>query len=320
MIVNFASIWKLLKEAAKEWDKDKCPRLGAALSYYTFFSFAPVLVIAIAIAGFFFGAEAAQGQVVNQLRGLIGTDGAVAVQLLLENAWKNSDGGVVATIIAFVVLLVGATGAFIELQDSLNTVWQVTPKPGRGIKGFVKDRLTSFGVVVGVGFLLLVSLVISAALTALNTYLSSWISGVDWLWSIVDVIVSFFVVMLLFAMVYKILPDVELEWRDVWIGAAFTSLLFSIGKYLIGLYIGNSSIASSYGAAGSLVVLLVWVYYSAQIMLFGAELTEVYVKHKGRFIRPAPYAVALAGSYCDPQEQKRIIANAKQPEALNERS
>jgi membrane protein len=307
MLVRPASILKLLKEAAKEWDKDKCPRLGAALSYYTFFSLAPILVIAIAIAGFFFGAEAARGQVVEQLRGLIGTDGAVSVQLLLENAWKDSNGGVIATIIAVVILLVGATGAFIELQDSLNTVWEVVPKPGRGIKGFLKDRLTSFGVVVGVGFLLLVSLVISAALAALNSYLSSWITGIDWVWSIVDVVISFVVVTLLFAMVYKILPDVELEWRDVWIASAFTSVLFSIGKYLIGLYIGNSSIASSYGAAGSLVAILVWVYYSAQIMLFGAELTEVYVKHKGRFIRPAPYAVALPGSYCAPQEEKRIV-------------
>ncbi len=300
-------IWKLLKEAAKEWDKDKCPRLGAALSYYTFFSLAPILVIAIAIAGFFFGAEAARGQVVDQLRGLIGTDGSVAIQLLLENAWQHSEGGVFAAIIAFIVLIAGATGAFIELQDSLNTVWQVVPKPGRGIKGFLKNRLASFGVIVGVGFLLLVSLVVSAALSALNTYLSSRITGIDWVWSIVEIVISFGVVTVLFAMVYKILPDVELEWRDVWIASAFTSILFSIGKYLIGLYIGNSSIASSYGAAGSLVILLVWVYYSAQIMLFGAELTEVYVRHRGRFIRPAPYAVALPDSICAREEKNEIV-------------
>lgn len=304
--MKVSSIWKLLKKAAKEWRKDKCPRLGAALSYYTFFSFAPVLVIAIAIAGFFFGAEAARGEVVDQLRGLIGTDGAVAVQLLLENAWQDSNDGVIATVIASVVLFIGATGAFSELQDSLNTVWQVVPKPGRGIKGFLKDRLASFGVIVGVGFLLLVSLVVSAALSALNSYLASWVTGIDWFWSLVDIVISFLVVTLLFAMVYKILPDVELAWRDVWIAAAFTSVLFSIGKYIIGLYIGNSSIASSYGAAGSLVILLLWVYYSAQIMLYGAELTEVYVEHRGRVIRPAPYAVALPDSICARAERKEI--------------
>jgi membrane protein len=208
--MRVATVWKLLKEAAKEWDKDKCPRLGAALSYYTFFSFAPVLVIAIAIAGFFFGAEAARGQVVDQLRSLIGTDGAVAVQLIVENAWKESNGGVVATIIAFAIFLVGATGAFIELQDSLDTVWEVMLKPGRGLKGFLMTRLVSFGLIVGVGFLLLVSLVISAALAALNSYMSSWISGIDWVWQGVDIVVFFLFLFLLFSMVYNVLPEVKL--------------------------------------------------------------------------------------------------------------
>lgn len=307
--MNLKVGWKLLKQAAEEWDKDKCPRLGAAISYYTLFSLAPTLVIAIAIAGFFFGPDAARGQIVNQLQDLVGVDGAKAIQAMLENAWKESD-GLFATIVAVIVLLVGATGAFIELQDSLNSVWEVTPKPGRGIKGMLMNRLISFGVVIGVGFLLLVSLVVSAALAALSTYMSSWLPGIDWLWQIVNIIISFAVVTGLFAMIYKLLPDVELGWRDVGIAAAVTSILFAIGKFLIGLYLGNSTIGSSYGAAGSVVVLLVWIYYSAQIMLFGAELTEAYVKHKGRYIRPSSHAMALPGSYCHPDEQKKIAEDA----------
>lgn len=301
------SVWKVLGDAAKDWQKDKCARLGAALSFYTFFSLAPILVIAIAIAGFFFGAEAARGQVVDELRGLIGTDGAVAVQLMLENAWQESSGGVLATLIAVVIFLLGATGAFIELQGALNSVWLVMPKPGRGVKAFLMNRLISFGMIIGIAFLLLVSLIISAGLTALSGHMSTWIAGIDWFWQGVDFLISFVVITLLFAMIFKALPDVRLELRDVFMGAAIASLLFMLGKFFIGLYIGNTITASSYGAAGGLVVILIWVFYSAQIMLYGAEVTEAYVKYRGRAIIPAPYAFALPGSACAPEEQKKIV-------------
>jgi membrane protein len=304
----FKTIWELLKGAAVEWDKDKCPRLGAALSYYTLFSLAPVLVIAIAIAGMIFGDEAARGQIVGQIQGLVGSEGAKAIQAMLENADKPGD-SILATVAGFVMLMIGATGAFVELQDSLNTVWEVMPKPGRGIMGLIKDRLLSFGVVLGVGFLLLVSLVLSAGLTAVSSYLGDALPGSTALWQIVNLILSFAVVAVLFAMMFKILPDVELDWEDVWVGAVVTSFLFTVGKYLIGLYLGNSSIASSYGAAGSVVVLLVWVYYTSQILLFGAEFTQVYAERFGVKIAPSKHAMSISTAYCDRETAKTIAKN-----------
>ncbi|MDB5033275.1 MAG: ribonuclease [Chlorobi bacterium] len=307
--MKLKNLWEMIKSTAVEWDKDKCPRLGAALSYYTLFSLAPVLVIAIAIAGMLFGDEAARGQIVEQLRGLVGVEGAKAVQTMLENARHPSD-SIIATIIGFVTLLVGATGAFVELQDSLNTIWDVMAKPGRGIMGLLKDRLLSFGIVIGVGFLLLVSLVLSAALTALGTYLGNSFAGSALIWQGVNQVISFGVITLLFAMIYKILPDVELDWKDVWIGACVTSVLFTIGKFLIGLYLGNSSIASTYGAAGSVVVLLVWVYYTSQILLFGAEFTQVYAERFGTRIKPSKNAVAVREASCDREAAEEIAEKA----------
>jgi membrane protein len=298
-------LWELLKESAMEWDKDKCPRLGASLSYYTLFSMAPILIIAIAIAGLIFGEEAARGQIVEQLGGLVGVEGARAIQSMLENARYPSD-SIVATVVGIAMLLVGATGAFVELQDSLNTVWDVMPRPGRGVLGMLQARMLSFGIVVGVGFLLLVSLVISAALSALGGYLGDFMPGTAILWQIVNTLISFGVVTLLFAMVYKVLPDVTVSWRDVWIGAAVTALLFSAGKYLIGLYLGNSSVASTYGAAGSLVALLIWVYYSSQILLFGAEFTQVFAARYGRRIEPTSIAISIPDALCNREDAKEI--------------
>ncbi len=293
--MNLTTVWALLKESASEWDKDKCPRLGAAISYYTLFSLAPILIIAIAIAGLIFGQEAARGQIVVQMQELVGLEGAQAVQTMLENAYQSSD-SVWATVVAIVMLMVGATGVFIELQDSLNTVWEVVPKPGRGIKGIVQDRMLSFGVVLGVGFLLLVSLILSAGLTAVYKYVLVNMPGSAILWQTVNFVVSFAIITFLFAMIYKLLPDVKLEWKHVWIGGAVTAGLFTIGKFLIGLYIGNSSTASAYGAAGSVVVLLVWVYYSAQIFLFGAEFTQVYARrHCKTKVVPQDNAISLEG-------------------------
>lgn len=308
--MNVKNIWPLITESAEEWDKDKCPRLGAAISYYTLFSLAPILIIAIAIAGLIFGQEAAQGQIVAQIQGLVGSEGAQAVQTMLENAYKSSD-SVWATAIALATLMIGATGVFIELQDSLNTVWEVMPKPGRGIKGILQDRLFSFGVVLGVGFLLLVSLILSAGLTALSNYASSLLPGTAFIWQVVNFVVSFAVTTFLFAMIYKLLPDVKLEWKHVWIGGAVTAVLFTIGKFLIGLYLGNSSTASTYGAAGSLVVLLVWVYYSAQIFLFGAEFTQVYARrHCKDKVPPQDNAISLEGVARDKTSARQIAKKA----------
>jgi len=293
------ALWWVLKQAFAGWWNDNVPRLGASLAYYTLFALAPILVVAIAVAGLVFGAEAVRGEIVGQIQGLVGRQGAEAVQAMLEGAAKPSS-SILATVIGGITAFIGATGAFIELQTALNAIWRVKPRPGVSVKAFLVERFVSFGLVVGVGFLLLVSLLVSAALAALNRYLGGAFPGLAALWEAGNVLVSLGVTTLLFAMVYKVLPDVRLHWRDVWVGALVTAGFFSVGKQLIGLYLGTSSVASSYGAAGSVVVLLVWVYYSAQIVLLGAEFTRFYVerfrgapppeKHATRDPAPSPLA------------------------------
>jgi membrane protein len=282
--------WVLLRTAGSEWVVDKAPRMGAALAYFTIFSMAPLLVITVAVAGLVFGPQAAQGQIVGQLQGLVGDEGALVIQDMLKNASQRAS-GIAATVLGVVALLLGAMGIFGELQDSLNTIWEVQPKSGRGIWGIIQDRLLSFAMVLGTAFLLLVSLVISAGLAAVGSVLGAW--GVSIAGQIVTLVASFVVITLIFAMIFRFLPDAHIAWGDVWLGAAITALLFAIGKFLIGLYLGHSAIGSTYGAAGSLAVLLVWLYYSAQIFLFGAELTQVYANHYGSKITPAKNAVPL---------------------------
>jgi len=256
-------IWKLLQETVKEWNDDKASQMAAALAYYTVFSLAPLLVLVIAIAGFFFGRDAARNGIVEQIQGLIGVQGAEFVQIALDNANQpNSNAGLIASVISIAVLIFGASGVFVQLQDSLNAIWNVDPNATAGMKKQVRKRLLSFGGILGVGFLLLVSLVISAALAAINNFASGLLPGFDALWQILNFVVSFGVTTVLFALIYKYLPDIEIAWRDVFTGAAITSILFSIGKYIIGLYLGNSSFGSAYGAAGSLIILLAWIYYS----------------------------------------------------------
>lgn len=280
----------LLKDAFVEWDRDNVSRLAAALAYYAIFSLAPLLVIAIGVAGALFGEEAARGQIVGQIQGLIGREGAQIVQTMIEGSAQRGR-GILATVLGLVALIIGATGAFGQLQGGLNTVWEVASKPGRVVKGLIRTRVLSFTLVLGIGFLLLVSLVLSAALEAFNTYVESRVPAPPVVgWSFLTTVVSFVPITLLFAMIYKILPDVEIPWRDVWLGAVVTALLFSLGKYLIGLYLGNSSIGSTYGAAGTLAILLVWLYYSAQIFYFGAEITQAYANRYGTPITPRPYA------------------------------
>ena len=263
-------------------------RLGASLAYYTLFAIAPVLLVATAIAGMVFGAEAVRGEIVGQLDHLVGRQGAQAVQSLLEGASQRR-AGIIATVVGGIAFVVAATGAFLELQAALNTIWRVTPAPGIRLKAFVIDRLRSFGLVVAIGFLLMVSLAVTAAFAALG----GWLAGRSphpLVWNGAAVLVSLVVTTALFALLYRVLPDVYLRWRDVTIGAFVTAVLFTIGQQLIGLYLGQSSVVSSYGATGSVMILLLWVYYSCQILLFGAEFTRAYARR--RSTHPAPESFA----------------------------
>lgn len=282
----------MIKETFSEWSDDKASRLAAALSYYTIFSIAPLLIIAIGVAGLVFGHEAAMNQLMGQIRGMVGEDGAQVIQTILQNASKTTS-GIVATVVGGVTLLIGASGAFGQLQDSLNTIWEVKPKKGRGVKGMVRDRFLSFSMVLFIGFLLLVSLLLTAVLAGIGKYLSDLLPMSAAVLQAMNFGVSLTVTAILFALIFKVLPDAIVRWRDVWVGALVTALLFSLGRFLIGLYLGRASIGSAYGAAGSLVVLLLWVYYSAQILFLGAEFTQVYAKRFGEAIVPKPNAEPL---------------------------
>lgn len=286
----------LLKETLREWREDGAPRLAAALAYYTTFSLAPILVLMIAIAGLAGGREAAQTQTMAQVEDLLGAEGREFVEGMIESA-SQPETGLTATLLGAVTLLFGALGVFGELQNSLNTIWEVKPKPAKnwmdGVKRFVLKRLLSFTMVLGIGFLLLASLVISAVVSALGEYIGNRWSMADLWLGVINFIVSFLVITLLFAMIFKFLPEIKIAWKDVWLGAAVTSALFSLGKFLIGLYLGRSEVGNTFGAAGSLAILLVWVYYSAQILFFGAEFTQVYANRYGSKIVPDPDMVKL---------------------------
>ena len=284
----------ILKETFSEWMEDQAPTLGAALAYYTVFSLAPLLIISISIAGLFFGKEAAQGQIFDQLRGLLGDESGRAMQVMVQNASAEPATGFVATLVGFVILLFGASGVFGQLQTSLNAIWGVQPKPGRGILGIIQDRILSFGFILVVGFLLLVSLVLTAVIAFVGHRFGDMVPGMEALAQILNSIFSLAVITLLFAMMFKFLPDARIAWHDVWIGAFITAALFTVGKFALGLYLGKSGVASSYGAAGSLIVLLLWVYYSSQIVFFGAEFTQVYANRFGSHVAPSSNAVAVS--------------------------
>lgn len=305
--LTLRTLGSVFKRALAGWWNDEVPRLGASLAYYTLFSLAPILVIAIAIGGLIFGEEAVRGELVGQIQGLLGRNGAEAVQAMLEGAAQESS-SIAATAVGIITFFVTSTGAFLELQTALNHIWRVKPSAsGSFFKMLVLQRLISFALVVALGFLLVTSLVVSTALAAIHKFMGNAFPGVLVLWEALNVLVSLGVITLLFAMVYKVLPDVKLAWRDVWIGGLVTAGLFSIGKLLIGLYLGTTSIASTYGAAGSVIVILVWVYYSAQIILLGAEFTREYVQTFGRRPPPEEFAVREGG--------KRGSGEAGKPES-----
>jgi membrane protein len=269
----------LFKQTFSEFGSDKVPRLGAALAYYTIFSIAPLLLIAIAIAGLVFGREAAGGQIYGQLRGVLGPESAEMIQKMVEAAAKPKAGSI-ATIVGVVTLLLGASGVIGQLKDALNTIWDVKP-PATGFMGRLKNYLMNGAMVLGIGFLLLVSLVLDSAIAAFGKFAGDHLPGGEGVWQILQLVISLGVITVLFAAIFRFLPDLKIEWHDVWFGAAFTSFLFVIGKFALGLYLGKSAVGSSYGAAGSLVVVLLWVYYAAQIVLFGAEFTQVYARTHG---------------------------------------
>ena len=300
-MISLTQIWELTKTSTNAWLDDFAPSMGAAISYYTLFSLAPMLIISIAVAGFFFGAEAARGEIFGQLRGLLGEEGAAAIQGLLKSANEPAEGAI-ATAAGFVMLAIGATTVFAELQSDLDRIWRSPAvKNGSGIWFLIRTRLLSFGMVLGMGFLILVSLIMSAMVAALGRWWGGYFGGWETLLQIVNFAVSFALITVSFAAIYKFMPRVKIAWRDVWIGAVVTALLFSIGKFLIGLYIGKTGVASSFGAAGSFVVVMLWVYFSAQIFLLGAEFTWVFAHLHG------------SKSHLGPQDAAPTIPNRSAP-------
>ncbi|MEO6825222.1 MAG: YihY/virulence factor BrkB family protein [Nitrosospira sp.] len=279
--MNIKQTWSLVKAAFSSWLDDYAPSMGAALAYYTMFSIAPLLLIVISTAGLVFGEEAVRGEIFGQLQDLMGNQGAQAVQGLLQSVSEPKE-GMAATVIGTVLLLIGATSVFGELQDAFDRIWRAPDRDKTGgIWRLIRTRLLSFGIILGIGFLMIVSLIVSAAIAALGKWWGPFFSNLEVIATVLNFVFSFVLMTAIFAMLYKFMPRVKIHWKDVWAGATVTALLFTVGKILIGIYIGKSAISSGFGAAGSLVVVLVWVYYSAQIFLLGAEFTWVYAHAHG---------------------------------------
>lgn len=293
---DYANVKRLFADSWNGWNKDNATRLGAALAYYTVLSLAPLLLVVITIAGFVFGRQAVEGQIMYQISGMVGPEGGQAIQTMLRNAAFNQTTGIWASILGLLTLLFGASAVVIELRGSLNKIWHVKEK--EGVKALVKQRSYAFGIVVGAGFLLLVSLVVSAGLQAAGKFVGSMLPIPAAVMEVINIAISLVIITGVFAFIFKFLPEVHLKWSDVWLGAAFTAVLFTIGKTLIGLYLGKAGFGSTFGAAGSLVVVLVWVYYSAQIFFFGAEFTKNYA--------------CLHGS-AQPEENPQHVQNAEAP-------
>jgi membrane protein len=278
--VSVVSVWDLIKRTACRWNEINAPRLGAALSFYTMLSMAPLIVVCIGIAGALVGAEAARNQLAGQIQNVVGYEGGQAIQALLSHASSKSS-GVIAAVIGVFTLLLGASAVFGELRDSLNQIWGAKANASLSLLSMLRQRFVSFAMVLGIGFLLLVSLLFSAAISALYKFFGSYVPMPEPLLQFGNLLISFIGITLLFALLYKVVPETRIEWRDVWVGAAVTASLFSMGKFLIGLYLGKAGVGSAYGAAGSLVVFMVWVYYSAQIFFLGAEFTRTFAERHG---------------------------------------
>ena len=302
--MKLKDVYPLLRDAGIEWSNDKSLRLAAAVAFYVILSLSPLVIVVLAISGAVFGAEAAQGALVHQIQDLTGPEGAKAVESMIRSA-SNPESGTVAFLFGIGMLIFGATGAFVQLQDALNSIWEVEEHARSGIWSFFTDRLLSFAFVCSLAFLLLVSLIINAALAGMGNLLEEWIPGWTNLVMVINFAISFGITLVLFAMIFKLLPDVIVAWKDVWIGAFLTTLLFTFGKFLIGLYLGSGSVVTAYGAAGSLVVLLLWIYYSTLILFYGAEFTQVYANHYGHGLEPkhAPSPTSIPAEPRDPDQK-----------------
>lgn len=315
--MSVREIFELIQATFADWSKDNASRLAAALAYYTTFSLVPTLIIVIALAGLFGRGTAAQEQILWQLENLVGPEGRAFIENMLISASKPAS-GLAATVIGSATLLFGALGVFNELQNSLNIIWKVSPKPLKGLRANLRRllarRLLSFAMILGIGFLLLVSLVISAVLAAFQTYMAAILPFPPPILQLLYFVVSFVVTTLLFAMIFVILPDARMPWRDVWLGAGVTSLLFTVGKMLIAQYLGNATVKSSFGTAGALVVILIWIYYSAQILFLGAEFTQVYANRYGAKITPDENAVAVKPAWRAWQGVPRIFKRGSKTE------
>jgi membrane protein len=284
---------ELIKKTFKEWSEDKASRLAAALAYYTVFSIPPLLVVALGIASYFTDRQVVENQLLNQAGSLMGSQGAEAIETILESAESPGGGELLPTLIGVALLIFGASGVFTQLQDAMNTIWNVEADPNRGIWGAIKERFFSFTMVLAIGFILLVSLMLSTLLTTFGDFVGNMVSDATILLWIVNFVISFGIITLLFALIFKTIPDVDIAWRDVGIGAVLTAVLFKIGEYALGIYFERSDPTSSFGAAGSVILLLLWVYYSVQILFLGAEFTQVYATEYGSGIRPERGAVVL---------------------------
>ncbi|MFN8578134.1 MAG: YihY/virulence factor BrkB family protein [Candidatus Sericytochromatia bacterium] len=311
-IGQIKNIGGFLKEVFAQWNKDKTTRMAAALSYYTIFSIPPLLIMAIAFAGFFFGQEAAQGQIVKQIQGLIGKEGAETIQGMINSA-RRQDSSFIATIIGIVTLLVGASGVFAQLQDSLNSIWGVEPKSDRSWTDVIKERLMSFTMVFSTGFLLMASLIIDAILSAFMDYIGNYFHSdlSAYLLRFANIGVSFLIITAMFALIYKVLPDVRIYWKDVALGSIVTSILFAIGKFGISLYLGNTNVGVAYGAAGSLIVIMVWIFYASLIFFFGAEFTQVYTRRYGERVDTIHGAIIVQPEKHKVPEIKEIPSEVK---------
>ncbi|WP_461107192.1 YihY/virulence factor BrkB family protein [Spirosoma koreense] len=299
----FANAWTVLKDAFNSFLDDRCLKLSAALAYYTIFSLAPLLVLIISLASIFLGEEAIQGQIFGQINGLVGNEAAKQIQDMIKSVGLSGKTST-ALAIGIVTLVIGATSIFVEIQDSVNLIWRVKAKPKRGWLKMLKDRLLSSSLIVSLGFLLLVSLIVNGIVLALSDQLSRFLPGLGvYVVSALNFLVSTAVITILFGVIFKVLPDAKINWKDVRWGAIFTALLFMLGRYLIGLYIETTGTSSTYGAAGSLIVILTWIYYTAAILYFGAEFTLAYANHFGVKIEPADYAV-----YVEQTERERDVA------------
>lgn len=309
--MNFREIWRLIKETFSEWQFNQVSLLASSLAYYTVFSLAPLMILVIMIVGAIFGEAAAKGEIVERIQGTVGQEGAQVIETAIANIREDTTGGPFQVIFTIGFLIFGASGVFAQIQNALDKIWEVKPEPGRNIFHFLRKRLLSFAMVLVIAFLLLVSLVANTALAAIIDFLGDFLPEVGYVWQLLSFLVSFGMVTLLFAAIYTILPDAEVQWRDAFVGALITAVLFMLGQYLFGLFLGQTDFGSAYGVAGSFVIVITWIYYTAHILFVGAEFTKVYARRHGSPIVPEEYAVSCSSNNKSDSENSRQQQNSQ---------